>query len=127
MRFRERPDLIEQVRGQQEEVVLLIVGNTYSESYWILFPDKHMLLWRYGGASGLLKWSPSDFSAGECAEYKENFGGCSGREVTPDGALPRTRTARSVVHGGEPAPTGLPSVTGEPLFPVEDRRQRWLH
>ncbi len=61
MRFRDRPDLIEQVRAQQQDIALLIVGNTYSEAYWILFPDKHMVLWRFGGPSGLLKWS-----AGPC-------------------------------------------------------------
>jgi hypothetical protein len=118
MQFRERPDLIEQVRAQQGHVVLLIVGNTYSESYWILFPDKHMLLWRYGAPSGLLKWSPSDFPAGECAEYKENFGGCSGREITPEGALVADRTSRDQLCMA----AGRPSFQeGEHLFPVEDR------
>ncbi len=122
MLFRERPDLIEQLRGKKEEAVLLIVGNTYSETYWILFPDKHMLLWRYGGVSGLLKWSPSDFSSGECAEYKENFGGCSGREITPDGTLtpehaPRDQECMTTATG-----TNRPnSREGDHLFPVEDR------
>jgi hypothetical protein len=87
MRFRERPELIAQVRSQQQDVVLLIVGNKYSETYWILFPDKHMLLWRFGGVSGLLRWASGNFSAGECAEYKTNFGGCAGGEITPEGEL----------------------------------------
>jgi hypothetical protein len=121
MRFRERPDLIEQVRAQRSDVVLLIVGNTYSESYWILFPDKHMLLWRYGGPSGLLRWKPSDFPAGECAEYKQNYGGCSGRDVTPEGALtaeriPRDQVCMATNHTNRPV-----TEASEPLFPVEDR------
>jgi hypothetical protein len=103
MQFRARPDLIEQVRAQQQDIVLLIVGNTYSETYWILFPDKHMLLWSFHGPSGLLKWTAADFSAGECAQYKTNYGGCSGRAVTPEGELaPRANTARPGVHGIKP-------------------------
>jgi hypothetical protein len=121
MQFRERPDLIQQVRAQKEQTVLLIVGNTYSESYWILFPDKHMLLWRYGGPSGLLKWGPSDFSAGECAEYKTNFGGCSGREITPEGALAPERTPRDRLCTAANSTKRPPSAADEPLFPVEDR------
>ncbi len=121
MRFRERPDLIEQLRGQQEEAVLLIVGNTYSETYWILFPDKHMLLWRYGGVSGLLNWSPSDFSAGECAEYKENFGGCSGREVTPDGILAPEHAPRDQACAVATSANRPNLRDGDHLFPVEDK------
>ncbi len=120
MQFRDRSDLIEQVRAQQEDIVLLIVGNTYSETYWILFPDKHMLLWRFGGPSGLLKWTAADFAAGECAEYKMNYGGCSGREITADGVLAAERTPRDQVcmAANRTKVTALAVV--EPLFPVEE-------
>lgn len=121
MEFRERSDLIEQVRAQQSQIVLLIVGNLYSESYWLLFPDKHMVLWRYGGPSGLLKWSASDFPAGECAEYKQNFGGCSGREVTAEGILGVERTPRDQVCMAANRASRPGSPQNEPLFPVEDR------
>ena len=87
MKLRGREDLIEQVKTQQADIVLLIVGNTYSESYWLLFPDKRMMLWRCGGASGLLKWTRNEFGKGQCSEYENNYGGCSAREVTPDGTL----------------------------------------
>jgi hypothetical protein len=121
MRFRDRPDLIEQVRAQQQDLALLIVGNTYSETYWILFPDKHMLLWRFGGASGLLKWSAADFSAGECADYKTNYGGCSGRMITPDGDLATEPTARDQVCMASNRTKGPAPTISESLFPVEDR------
>ncbi len=121
MQFRDRPDLIEQVRAQQQNIVLLIVGNTYSETYWILFPDKHMLLWSFDGASGLLQWSAADFSAGECADYGTNFGGCSGREVTPDGRLAAERAPRDQVCMASNRGNGLSGAANEPLFPVEDR------
>ena len=86
MKLRERQELINQITAQQKDIALLIVGMTYSESYWLVFPDKHMLLWRYGGPSGLLNWTPSDFGAGECADYRVNNGGCSGREVAANSA-----------------------------------------
>ncbi len=103
MQFRDRQDLIAQVREHQDEIALLLVGNTYSETYWILFPDKHMVLWRYGGVSGLLKWSPSDFSAENAP--RETSPTASGRLFTPMApadlhARPRTCTAGSGVHGG---------------------------
>lgn len=66
MKLRERPDLIEKVSHQQSQIALVMVGSTYSESYWLVFPDKHMLLWRYIGPGGLLKWTPAEFGEGEC-------------------------------------------------------------
>ncbi len=121
MQFRDRQDLVAQVREHQDEIALLIVGNTYSETCWILFPDKHMVLWRYGGVSGLLKWSPSDFSAGECAEYKENLGGCSGREVTPDGILAPEHAPRDQACAEATSANRLKLRDGDHLFPVEDK------
>ena len=94
MKARGRDDLVERVKGAQSQIVLLMVGMTYAESYWLVFPDKHMMLWRYIGPSGLLKWSPTDFPPGQCAKYKANFGGCSGREVTPDGTPAAKHTPR---------------------------------
>lgn len=95
MKARGRDDLVQEVTAQKSNVVLLLIGNTYSESYWLLFPDKHMMLWRYLGPSGLLKWKPMDFPYGECASYSPPFGGCSGREVTSDGALTAMRPLAS--------------------------------
>jgi hypothetical protein len=121
MKARGREDLVEPVRVQQPQITLLIVGNTYSESYWLLFPDKHMMLWRYGGPSGLLKWSASDFSPGLCGTYQSNYGGCSGREATSDGTLvaehvPRDQTCMAAHRTTSPSDA---SRTDE-LFPVMD-------
>lgn len=87
MALRGRPDLAEKVRAQRKDIALLMVGMTYSESYWLVFPDKHMLLWRYEGPSGLLKFSKVDFREARCADYNVNDGGCPAREVTADGEL----------------------------------------
>jgi len=122
MKLRGREDLIEQVKAQRADIVLLIVGNTYSESYWLLFPDKHMVLWRYGGPSGLLKWTRNDFGKGQCSEYENNYGGCSGREVTADGALAAAHTPQDqdCMAKTQPAqPELMPQ--GSDLFPVMNR------
>jgi hypothetical protein len=120
MKARGREDLTEQVRAQQSEIALLMVGNTYSESYWLVFPDKHMMLWRYGGPSGLLRWAPTDFPPGNCGSYQTNFGGCSGREIKPDGTLvaehaPRDQICMSVHRTAQPTARSTAD-----LFPVMD-------
>jgi hypothetical protein len=83
MKARGREDLVEDARAQQTQITLLKIG----EADWLLFPDKRMILWRYGGQSGLLKWTPSDFPPGRYGAYLSNYGGCSGREIAPDGTL----------------------------------------
>jgi hypothetical protein len=37
---------IEQVKSQQADIALLVIGDTHAESYWLLYPDKHMMLGR---------------------------------------------------------------------------------
>ncbi len=122
MKLRGREDLIERVKAQQADILLLIVGNTYSESYWLLFPDKHMTLWRYGGESGLLKWTRNDFDKGRCSEYENNYGGCSGRELTPDGtlALAHAPQDQDCMSKNQPAQS-QPLPQGSDLFPVMNR------
>jgi hypothetical protein len=46
-----------------------------------------MVLWRYNGPAGLLKWKSSDFVTGDCADYGEPEGGCVGALVDPSGNL----------------------------------------
>src|SRR5262249_32630119 len=89
-----RADLIPVVQAQQARIALLQVGYMY----WLVFADRHMLLWRFEGPCGFLKWKASDFPAGKCGEhYQVNNGGCSGREVTPDGMLLPDREPNDVV------------------------------
>ena len=65
MKLLGRQDLIEQVKSQQAGIALLLINDTYTDSHWLIFPDKHMMLWRYAGSSRLLKWTPKDFLKGE--------------------------------------------------------------
>jgi hypothetical protein len=96
MKMRGRNDLVEQARAQRTQIALIQVGIRYAESYWLVFPNKHLVLWRYQGPGGLLKWRPSDFGEGKCADEGINDGGCSGREISPEGALITNGTARDV-------------------------------
>ena len=96
MKQRGRNDIAEQARAQRTQIALIQVGIRYAESYWLVFPDKHLILWRYQGPGGLLKWSPADFGEGECADEGINDGGCSGREVAPDGSLIPDRMPRDI-------------------------------
>jgi hypothetical protein len=64
-----KDDLAREATLRQSEITLLITGRTYAESYWLTFPDGHMILWRYNGPSGLLRWKPADFRTSECADY----------------------------------------------------------
>ena len=92
MNLRERGDLVQKVRAQQSQIALLKIDG----ADWLIFPDRHLLLWRYEWSRGLLNWTPNDFGEGECAEYRVNNGGCSGREVSPDGTLIPTGIPRDV-------------------------------
>ena len=94
MKLLGREDLVEQVKSQQVDITLLIVDGTNTLSYWLLFPDKHMVLWRHYAGAGilrLLKWAPKDFRKGE-RQCSDGQGLCSGREITAGGMLaPSTR------------------------------------
>lgn len=76
----------------KNQIALLMVGSGVEESDWLVFPDRHMLLWRYYqtpiyGKPDLLKWQPADFPKKPCAKMKNNFVGCVGVEISPDGVL----------------------------------------
>jgi WG containing repeat len=117
MELRERNDLVEKVRAEQSQTALLKIDG----ADWLIFPDRHLLLWRYEWSRGLLNWTPNDFGEGECAEYRVNNGGCSGREVSPDGTLISASTPRDVeclkhwrsTHSSSSSPT-------QALFEVEE-------
>jgi len=117
MELRERSDLVEKVRAVQSQIALLKING----AEWLIFPDRHLLLWRYEWFRGLLNWTPNDFGEGECAEYRVNNGGCSGREVSPDGTLISVSTLRDVECLKRWHRThSLSSSLTEALFAVEE-------
>jgi hypothetical protein len=88
MKSAEKTDLVGEVVARADEAVLLIVGDQYVESYWLVLPDDRMVLWRFRGpASGLLKWKPENFQARSCTEYHDRNDQCVGAVVTANGVL----------------------------------------
>jgi hypothetical protein len=82
-----KDELAAEIRAKQLDIALLITGNTYEESYWLVLPDKRIVLWRYAGPTGLLNWKPTDFPPGECSAYAPVDGGCVGAVFSADGHM----------------------------------------
>jgi hypothetical protein len=83
-------DLVAEVARVRTQAVLLKVGDQYYATYWIVLPDRRVILWRYDGSrDGLLKWTAKDFSIHECVDYQDaaDSSGCIGAVVSPDGNL----------------------------------------
>ena len=69
-------ELADEVSAVRENAVLLALGYG---AYWILLPDRRMILWRYSHYPGLLKWSERYFSPRRCSSYNDIGGGsCCG-------------------------------------------------
>lgn len=76
--------LAEEVRRVQQDVALL---NVNYGDYWLVLPDRRMVLWRYESVMGLLGFAQSDFARHECTDYRAVTGGCVGAVVSPEGEL----------------------------------------
>lgn len=83
-----REKLIPEVEEAKNEIALLSLGSGMAHSQWLVFPDQHMLLWRYwqvgAGEPDLAPWAAS--SARPCSEPKD-FIHCVGRDISPNGSL----------------------------------------
>jgi hypothetical protein len=84
MRALNKESLAKEIRMLQHQVAVLTVN--YGD-YWLILPDRRMVLWRYESVSGLLGWKRSDFTARECTDYAGVTGGCVGAVVNPDGNI----------------------------------------
>ena len=78
--------LAEDVRKVKRDVAVL---NVSYGDWWLVLPDKRMILWRYESISGLLGFKVSSFTSRECTDYQGVTGGCVGAIVSPDGNLVR--------------------------------------
>jgi hypothetical protein len=83
--------LAEEVRRMQDDVA--VVNVSYGD-YWLVLPDKRMVLWRYQSVSGLLGLKQSEISSVECTDYQGATGGCVGLVVSPDGKVEATAAQR---------------------------------
>jgi hypothetical protein len=77
--------LANEVRNMRTKVAVLSVS--YGD-WWLVLPDRRMILWRYESVSGLLGLNRSKFSTQECTDYQGVTGGCVGAIVSPGGDLP---------------------------------------
>jgi hypothetical protein len=83
-----RDRLLAQIRPIRKQIALLIIGDRYAESYWLVLPDHRLVLWRYNGPSGLLQWKAAALRTKDCdAGYAAPYGGCAGAVVSPNGVL----------------------------------------
>jgi hypothetical protein len=80
--------LAREIAGLQDRIALAQIGtNNFSEGFWLILPDRRVILWRYSGNSGLLKWNVNNFQTHRCADYNTPYGGCVGAIISPDGTL----------------------------------------
>ena len=76
--------LATEVRKVQRDVAVL---NVSYGDWWLVLPDKRMVLWRYESVSGLLGFKQADFPLHECTDYQGVTGGCVGAVISPEGEL----------------------------------------
>ena len=76
--------LTEEIRAVQDKVALIAAGYG---GYWLVLPDRRMVLWRYSTTAGLLNLTAAALRTTRCVEYNTVSGGCVGAIVTPDGAV----------------------------------------
>jgi hypothetical protein len=76
--------LATEVRNVQRDVAVL---NVSYGDWWLVLPDKRMVLWRYESVSGLLGFKKAGFPLHECTDYQGVTGGCVGALVSPEGEL----------------------------------------
>lgn len=83
-----RSALVLQVERQQENIALIGVGGglEYYQSYWLVLPDKKVILWRYRIAF-LLNWGEKDFETKECTDEISAGLKCVGAVISPGGII----------------------------------------
>jgi len=83
-----KSELIAEVEKEQENIALISAGGglDYYQSYWLVFPSKKVILWRYGYGS-LLNWNEKDFETKECSDYTNSVIKCVGASISPSGNI----------------------------------------
>lgn len=80
--------LVAEVEKEQENIALIGVGGglEYYQSYWIVLPDKKVILWR-NGYNSFLNWKKEDFVATVCPTYSSGTVKCIGAVISPEGNI----------------------------------------
>ena len=81
-------ELVSEVEKEQENIALIGVGGglEYYQSYWLVMPDKRVILWRYRYPR-LLNWSEKDFELNECTDQIAAGLKCVGAIISPEGSI----------------------------------------
>jgi hypothetical protein len=81
-------ELVAEIEKEQENIALISVGGglEYYQSYWLVLPNKKVILWRYRYPL-LLNWSEKDFETKECSDRISAGLKCIGAVIEPDGNI----------------------------------------
>ena len=83
-----KSELISGVEKEQENIALIGVGGglEYYQSFWLILPNKKVILWRYRYPM-LLNWNEKDFQANECTDDIAAGLKCVGATISFDGNI----------------------------------------
>lgn len=83
-----KSELISGVEKEQENIALIGVGGglEYYQSFWLILPNKKVILWRYRYPM-LLNWNEKDFQANECTDDIAAGLRCVGATISFDGNI----------------------------------------
>ena len=83
-----KESLISDVASVQSAVALISVGGglDYWQSYWLVLPDRRIILWRFGYLPGL-GWQQKDFNSKTCASDHSGRVQCVGAVISPEGKI----------------------------------------
>ena len=83
-----KSEIIAEVEKEQEKIALIGVGGglEYYQSYWLILPNKKVILWRDGYGS-LLNWKKEVFVSKECPTYSSGTIQCIGAVISSDGNI----------------------------------------
>lgn len=84
MRLQNKESLVKEVEAVQKDVSLLLTGWKYNWDYWIILPDKRVILWRFNHYRPPVKFPSLASSAWDCSKYQNK---CIGALISADGEL----------------------------------------
>jgi hypothetical protein len=78
--------LVDEIKAAPQDIGLLRVHRgRASEDYWLILPDRRMVIWRFSGEEPLLKWNTGGLTSGKCNSYRSFR--CAGAVISPAGEL----------------------------------------
>ncbi len=82
MKLKGKEFLVNEVKALQRDVTLLAIGGKYNRDYWLVLPDKRIVLWRFYESP--IRWRSLKASAWDCSNYQDK---CIGAMISRDGKV----------------------------------------